>query len=140
FAGHHDVEDQKVEMQTVELGAGIARARGCRDPVTLATEKARQEIADAAVVINQQQMRGVVGGLRRGSRSHGCQGHGHSFAVGVRKIVSSTLSGSSRSIIARRKRRTVSASSGPMVSSARLIRLVCRPASLATRASPLGVA
>ena len=53
-----------------------------------------------------------------GASSAGCAGrrcavaasvHDHSFAGAARKIVSSTLSGSSRSIIARRKRRTVSA-------------------------------
>jgi hypothetical protein len=34
------------------------------DAIALAGQKARQQIADAAVVVDQQQMRGVVGRLR----------------------------------------------------------------------------
>src|SRR5262245_36508193 len=127
-------------MQAGELGAGIAGAGRRGDAIALAAEKARQQVADAAVVIDQQEMGGLVGRLRRCTRDLGSQGHDYSFVVGVLKIVSSTLSGSSRSIMARRKRSTVSVPAGPISSSARLIRVVCRPASFPTRASPFGVA
>ena len=95
-------------MQAEQLGAGVVRARGGGDAIALAGQKARQKIADTAVVVDQQQMRGVVGQLPRCARS-GCSDgcslrHGHSlgFLLPVPKIASSTLSGSSRSIIARR--------------------------------------
>ena len=117
LAGHHDVEDQQVEMQAVELGAGVAGARRRRDAIAFAAEEARQQIADAAVVVDQQQMRRVVGRFSAGFAERwqpaitpvlcGCWCRA--------KIVSSTLSGSSRSIIARRNARTVSAPSGAML-------------------------
>src|ERR1700710_1634079 len=97
-------------MQPEQLGAGVRGAHRRGDAVAFAAQKARQEIADPAVVIDQQQMRGVVGRLRRRS-GDGCSlGQIYSFAVGLpAKIVASTLSGSSRSIMARRNWRTVSA-------------------------------
>ena len=93
-------------MQTVEFGAGILRAHRGGDAVAFAAQKTRQQVADAAVVVDQQQMRRVVGRLRRCS-CDGCSlGHIYSFVFapeGVApKIASSTLSGSSRSIMARR--------------------------------------
>ena len=97
--------------------ASLGARRG-GDAIAFAGEEARQQIADAAVVVDQQQMRGVVGRLRRRARggcSDGCSlRHDHSlgFLLPVPKIASSTLSGSSRSIIARRNWRTVSAPSG----------------------------
>src|ERR1700688_1662454 len=119
-------------MQAEQFGAGVARAGCGGDAIALAAQEARQQVADAAVVVDQQKMRRVVGRLRRRTRDSGSDWHGHSFAFVVRfgalKIFSSTLSGSSRSIMARRKRRTVSALAGPMSASARSILLVCRPA------------
>jgi hypothetical protein len=118
FAGHHDVEDQQIEMQAEQLGAGVGGARRGGDAIALAGQKARQQIADAAVVVDQQQMRGVVGRLRRRPQVAACDGcslrHGHSlgFLPPVPKIASSTLSGSSRSIIARRNWRTASCAGG----------------------------
>ena len=67
LAGHHDVEDQQVEMQAEQLGAGILGAHRGGDAVALAAQKTRQQIADAAVVVDQQQMRGIVGRMRRRS-------------------------------------------------------------------------
>ena len=97
FTRHHHVEDQEIEMQAEQLGAGVAGAHRRGDAVAFAAEKARQQAADAAIVVDQQHMRGVVGRLRRPS-DEGCSlGHDHSFAValGVLRIVCSTLSGSS---------------------------------------------
>jgi hypothetical protein len=51
-------------MQTGEPGAGIARAARRRDAIAFGGEEARQQVADAAVVVDQQNMRRVVGGLR----------------------------------------------------------------------------
>ena len=84
-------------MQAEQLGAGVGGARRRGDAVAFAAEKARQQIADAAVVIDQQQMRGVVGRLRRGPRDGGSLDHALSFAVAlpVSRMVASTLSGSS---------------------------------------------
>src|SRR6516165_8841720 len=141
FAGHHDVENQQVEMQAGEFGAGVAGVERGGDAIAFAAQKARQEIADAPVVIDQQQMRGVVRGLLRRRQDGSGERHSHSFfGLEVRKIVSSTLSGSSRSIIARRKPRTTSTLEAPISASARLMRAVCRPASFASSASPLAVA
>src|SRR6185437_10793261 len=125
-------------MQAVELGARVARTHGRGDAIAFAAQEARQQIADAAIVVDEEDVRRVVRGLG-GGRTRGSRGdrHGHSFALAALKMVSSTLSGSSRSIIARRKRRTVSAPAGPISSSARSIRVVCSVASLATNASPL---
>ena len=69
LAGHHDVEDEQIEMQAGELGARVARAHRGGDAIALAAEEARQQIADAAVVVDQQEMRGVVGRLQRAARS-----------------------------------------------------------------------
>ena len=84
-------------MQPEQLGAGILGAHRRGDAVAFAAEKARQQIADAAVVVDQQQMRGVVGRLRRRSRDCCSLDHACSFVVAVPapRIVSSTLSGSS---------------------------------------------
>ena len=70
-------------MQAEQLGAGVLGAHRGGDAIAFAGEKARQQIADAAVVVDQQQMRGVVGRLRR-RLNEGCSlGHDHSFAVGL---------------------------------------------------------
>src|SRR3981081_43469 len=113
-------------MQAEQFGARVNGARRRGDAIAFAAEKARQQVADAAVVVDQQQMRGVVGRLQR--RSHGCPGdvgcvgpcagsplapcHSLVFLLPLPKIVASTLSGSSRSIIARRNWRTVSTPAG----------------------------
>src|SRR6185436_18763654 len=133
-------------MQAEQLGARVARACGGGDAITLAGQKPRQQVADAAIVVDQQQMRGVVGQLLRcprGGCGDGCSlRHGHSlgFLLPVPKIASNTLSGSSRSIMARRNWLITATPSGLMSRSALVMRSVCSPASFATKASPLGVA
>src|SRR6201999_4220086 len=116
LARHHHVEDQQVEMQAVELGAGILRTHRGGDAITLAAEKPRQQIANAAVVVDQQQMRRVVGRLRWCS-CDGCGlGHVYSFIFATEgagpKMVCNTLSGSCRSIMAPRNWRMASRPAG----------------------------
>jgi hypothetical protein len=79
LAGHHDVEDQEIEMQPHELRACIAGACGGSDAITFAGEEARQQIADAAVVVDQQQMRRIVGRFYRRAGERGSERHVHSF-------------------------------------------------------------
>ena len=147
FAGHHDVEDQQIEMQAEQLGAGVAGARRRGDAIAFAGQKARQQIADAAVVVDQQQMRRVVGRLRRrarGSCGDGCSlRHGHSLGFlragaedRLQHLVGIVAIDHRAQELADRRRRR----SGSISRSARVMRSVCRPASLATSASPLGVA
>src|SRR5205807_350174 len=114
-------------MQAEQFGARVDGARRGGDAIALAGEKARQQVADTAVVVDQQQMRGIIGRPRR--RAHGgCRDgcslrHGHSLGfLPLPKIVSSTLSGSSRSIIARRNWRTTSWPAGSISLTARLMR------------------
>ena len=131
-------------MQAEQLGAGVAGAHRRGDAIAFAAEKARQQIADAAVVVDQQQMRGVVGGLRRRSREGCGQDHDHySFAVvsagfqdGFQHLVGIVVIDHRAQKLPDRIR----AGSDSMSRSARLIRSVCRPASFATSASPLAVA
>ena len=67
-----------------QLGARIAGAVGGGDAIALAGEKARQQIADAAVVVDHQQMRRVVGRLRPAVRAmRGSLRHVHAFAVAI---------------------------------------------------------
>ena len=48
-------------MQAVELGARFGRIVGGGDAVAFGGEKARQQVADAPVVVDDEQMRRVVG-------------------------------------------------------------------------------
>ena len=84
-------------MQPMQLGTRVLGAHRRGDPVTFTTQKARQQIADAAVVIHQQQMRRIVSRLGRGSRDSCSLDHARSFVPGlpVLRMVASTLSGSS---------------------------------------------
>ena len=61
FPGHHDIEDQEIEGKAVELGAGVGGVVRGGDAVAFAPQIARQQVADAAVVVDHQEMRGVVG-------------------------------------------------------------------------------
>src|ERR1700732_2915119 len=103
-------------MQPEQLGAGVLGTHRRGDAVAFAAQEARQQIANAAVVIDQQEMRGVVGRLRRRSCERCSLGHHYSFAfavaVPVPKMASSTLSGASRSLLARRNWRIVSTPGG----------------------------
>ena len=68
LARHHHVENEQIETQTVELGARVGRGLGRGHAVALAGQEARQQVADAAVVIDHQQMRRIVG--KRGGQYH----------------------------------------------------------------------
>jgi hypothetical protein len=58
---HHDVEDQQVEAQPRELGARVGgRLRG-GDAVTFGEQEAREQRADAAIIVDHQQMGSLVG-------------------------------------------------------------------------------
>ena len=143
FAGHHDVEDQQIEMQAEQLGAGVAGAHRGGDAIAFAGEKARQQIADAAVVVDQQQMRGVVGRLRRRSRD-GCSRwlrHGHSLALlaaGAEDRLQHLVGIVAIDHRAQELRAPSPRRPDRCSPSARLMRSVCRPASFATSASPFG--
>ena len=65
LARHHDVEDEKIEPQAGELGARLRGGRRGRDSIALPQQKARQQIADAAIIIDDQQMRSIVGNSGR---------------------------------------------------------------------------
>ena len=63
---HHHVENKQIETQADQLGARVGRGLGRADAIALAGEEARQQVTDAAVVIDYQQMRRIVrkrGGL-----------------------------------------------------------------------------
>ncbi len=49
------------KLKPVELGARVGRGLGRGHAVALAGKKARQQVADAAVVVDHQQMRRIVG-------------------------------------------------------------------------------
>ena len=70
LARHHHVEDQQIEAQPFELGARIGGGLRGGDAIALGEQEARQQVADAPVVVDHQQMRGVVG------ESGGYRGHG----------------------------------------------------------------
>jgi hypothetical protein len=58
---HHGVEDQQVEAQPLELGARVGgRLRG-GDAVAFGEQEAREQRADAAIIVDHQQMGGLVG-------------------------------------------------------------------------------
>ena len=70
LARHHDVEDQQVEAQALELGARVGGGLRRGDAVALGHQEARKQIADDAVVVDHQQVGRVVG------ESGGHRGHG----------------------------------------------------------------
>ena len=61
FAGHHDVEDDHVEGEAAHGRARACRIDGGADPEALVEQIAGQQVADALVVVDDQDMRGVVG-------------------------------------------------------------------------------
>ena len=70
LARHHDVEDQQVEAQPFELGARIGGGLSGGDAVAFGKQEAREQVADAAVVVDHEQMGSIVG------KSGGYRGHG----------------------------------------------------------------
>src|SRR4051794_15905229 len=99
-------------MQPEQLGAGVVGALRGGDAIALVGEKTRQQIANPSIVVDQQEMRCIVGRLGRRRCQFGGLRQRHSFAVerlvpvslaeSWPNIACSTLSGSSRSIIPRR--------------------------------------
>ena len=62
LAGHHDVEDDDVEGEPAHGGARARRIGGGGDTRKPVLEQiARQQVADALVVVDDQDVRGVVG-------------------------------------------------------------------------------
>src|SRR5262249_4128448 len=104
LTGHHHVEDQEIEMQADELCPSIGRTLRRGDTIALSYEKTRQQAADAAVVVDQQEVERIVGRLE--TRAIRCRRIDHFASLAARrllfKITSSTLSGSSGSIMASR--------------------------------------
>ena len=121
FARHHHVEHQQIEGQAVEFGAGFSGVLCRGDAITFPLEKARQQIANAPVIVDHQQMRAHRRkAVRRCAASHvslkqrrqrpacrGASAHARRrprSAPSIRRSTSARCAGSS---IATRKRRTV---------------------------------
>ena len=68
-------------MQAQKLGTGVAGAGRGRDAIAFAGKEAREQVADTAVVIDQQEMRGIVGGTCRRACERGSERHGHSLSL-----------------------------------------------------------
>src|SRR4051812_50173316 len=80
LAGHHDIQDQEVEVQAQKLGTGVAGARGGRDAIAFAGKEAREQIADAAGGVGPPEKGGILGGGgRRGGGGGGGGGGGPLF-------------------------------------------------------------
>ena len=115
LARHHHVEDQEIELQAVQLGARFDRGFGGGDAVALAVKIARQQIANAPVVVDDEQMRSVVGrACGGGAVEPACQPSGLAASAAGRRARSScsTSSRPPASIIAIRKRRAISCAPG----------------------------
>ena len=63
FARHHHVEDEGIEDEVLRLGPRLGRARRRRHPVAVLGQEAGQEIAQAAVVVHHENVRGMVGNV-----------------------------------------------------------------------------
>ena len=61
FPRHHHIQDEQIEVQAFQLGASVSGGLGCGHAIALTGQKPREEIADAAIIIDHQQMRCVVG-------------------------------------------------------------------------------
>ena len=66
---HHDIEHQQIESQPPHMRPGAGRVLGGRNPESILAQELGEKIADALVVIDHQDMEGVVGKLcgRHGS-------------------------------------------------------------------------
>ena len=70
-----------------ELGARVGGVLGGGDAIALAAQKARQQVADAAVVVHQQEMRRIVrknGGVELAGRHASSVSRASAGAVGAR--------------------------------------------------------
>ena len=61
LAGHHHVEDDDVEGEAAHGGARARGVGGGGDAEAVLEQVARQQIADALIVVDDQDVRGVVG-------------------------------------------------------------------------------
>ena len=57
FARHHQVEDDQVEGQTAQLGAGVGGIRGGRDHEAVLRQELAQQLPQTVVVVHHQDMR-----------------------------------------------------------------------------------
>src|SRR6185437_4492656 len=99
-------------MKAFELGARLARRFGGGDAIAFAEQKAREQRADAAVVVDDKQMRRIIGGIGRG-QCHAPQSRPLACARSARAIMRKTRSRSSSPIMPARKRRATSRPPGP---------------------------
>src|SRR5262249_20456551 len=136
----------EVEAEPFELGAGVGGGLRRGDAVALGEQEAGEQIADATVVVDHQQVGRVVG-ERGGYRGHGphpgfgtvpCQPRGRR-ARSARAMNRCTESRWSPLIMAVRNRHAISWACGPSSASACAMRAVCSPASFIASASPFGV-
>ena len=76
LAGHHHVEHQQVEVEALQLAAGLGGGAGDGDAEAVLGEILLQQVADAGVVVDDQQMRRIVARCRRTvgqiNRFHAC--------------------------------------------------------------------
>ncbi len=70
LARHHHVEYEQIEREASKLGARIRRIVGRGDAIALAVQEAREQVADATVVVDHEQMRRIVGKRERGLGHH----------------------------------------------------------------------
>ena len=73
LARHHHVENEQIEIEPGQPRARIGGAFRRGDAIAFAVQVARQQAADAPVVVDDQQMRCIVG--RRRERRHGRVSH-----------------------------------------------------------------
>ena len=104
LARHHHVEYEQVERQAFELGARVHGVVRRGDAIALGKQEARQQIADAPVVVDHEQMRRIVGKRDRGS-GHDPSAQRARRARSARAMKRSTSSRLPSSIIAARKAR-----------------------------------
>ena len=67
FARHHHVEHDEFEVEACEKRARLGGGGGDGDAIAVLAQKGGQQRAQPAVVVDDQDMRSVVGGGRRGT-------------------------------------------------------------------------
>src|SRR4051794_29327545 len=132
LAGHHDVEHQRVEEDAFRLGACLRRAGGRCYTIAVAGEEPRQQLAQAAIVIDNQHVRRVV-------RKFGAKLGAHSGILAP-QIRLRTRARSSGLIMASRKREAAASSLfPPPAANARAMRSLCTSASRNASSVPISV-
>jgi hypothetical protein len=66
LAGHHHVQDRKVELQDLQEPAGGGRARRGGDPEPRAVQEGLEKFTDAVVVVDHEEVPRAGGRSRRG--------------------------------------------------------------------------